>query len=411
MKSNGKKARQHSVNRPPRLIYLVLSGLIFLYAVIIKRQKIKSTLKEKIKPPFIIIGNHTSFYDFVYSIRAFYPQRINYVVARKYFHFPWLGGLLKLSRAIPKSLYQADLNSVIGMLHVLREGGIVGIFPEGQISTHGVTLENGDSTAKLIKKAGVPVVRILTGGAYLKDPPWAKFHRKGIIESKVDLILSREQIEASDIDTLAKVMDDSLFIDAFAWQRETGNLYNGKNLAHGLENILYICPRCHGEFTFLTAGDRIICDSCKLEAIYGNDAHLHWNEEAYFLHVGEWCLWQAEQEKNRIHGTVEYFITEPVELAMFKQSGRGTEPVGRGNWSASRKGYSYQGSLRGEAVQLFFPVSATRYFPFDAGQNFQIYDKNLLYEFRPENPVFCMKAANICDALAAGSNDTHTIST
>lgn len=401
MMKKRKKNGRCLVKRPSGVIYLFLAGLVALYAACFKRQKIETTIKGRIKPPFIIIGNHTSFYDFIYSIRAFYPQRINFVVARKYFHFPWLGGLLKSARAIPKSLYQPDMSSVIGMMDILRQGGIVGIYPEGQIATHGVTLENGDVTAKFIKKAGVPVVRILTEGAYLMDPPWGKTHRKGIIESKIDLILTREQIETLDIDTLAKLIDDSLFFDTFEWQRRTGNLYIGKNLAHGLENMLYICPKCHSEFTLFTECDRILCDRCKTEAAYGKDGHLHWKEEPYFLHIGKWCLWQVEQEKNRINESEDYFVTEPVELAMLRQAGKGIEVVGRGHWSASRKGYTYQGTLRDENTQLFFPAFATRYFPFDSGQNFQIYDKNLLYEFRPENPAFCMKAANICDALAS----------
>ncbi len=399
MKKSRKRER-YSFKRPPRVFYLLLAGLVALYAAFIKGQKIETTIKGKVEPPFIIIGNHTSFYDFVYSVRAFYPHRINFVVARKYFHFPWLGGLLKTAQAIPKSLYQPDMGSVMGMLDIIRQGGIVAIYPEGQIATHGVTLENGDATAKFIKKAGVPVARILTEGAYLMDPPWGKAHRSGAVESKVDLILTREQIETSDIATLAKIIDDSLSFDTFEWQRKTGNLYTGKNLAHGLENMLYICPHCRSEFTLYTEDDRIRCDRCKTETIYGKDGHLHWKEKPYFLHIGKWCLWQTEQEKNRILESADYLVTEPVELAMLKQAGKGIEAVGRGSWSASREGYTYQGTLRGESVKLFFPAFKTRYFPFDPGQNFQIYDKNLLYEFRPENPVFCAKAASICDGLS-----------
>jgi hypothetical protein len=38
---------------------------------------------------------------------------------------------------------------------------------------------------------------------------------------------------------------------------------------------------------------------------------------------------------------------------------------------------------------------------FDMRRNFQIYHQNELYEFRPRNPVWCMKIANICDGLFA----------
>ncbi len=84
---------------------------------------------------------------------------------------------------------------------------------------------------------------------------------------------------------------------------------------------------------------------------------------------------------------------------MLKPKGKGVRVAGRGVFTADRENYKYVGTLNGEPVDLAFPTAGTRYLPFDTGRNFQIYKNNLLYEFRPENPKWCMKIANICEVF------------
>ena len=86
---------------------------------------------------------------------------------------------------------------------------------------------------------------------------------------------------------------------------------------------------------------------------------------------------------------------------MLKRRGKGVEAVGRGLFSAHKDAYEYAGTLRGQEVRLRFAAAGVRCLPFDSGRNFQIYHQYELYEFRPENPAWCMKIANICEGLYA----------
>jgi hypothetical protein len=126
---------------------------------------------------------------------------------------------------------------------------------------------------------------------------------------------------------------------------------------------------------------------------------------APFRHIGGWLRWQREQEKAKIEAQLsennEFTACEPVELAMLKRRGKGIEAVGRGLFTACKDAYAYEGTLRGKEVRLRFAAAGVRCLPFDSGRNFQIYHQNELYEFRPRNPVWCMKIANICDGLFA----------
>ena len=394
-----RKRTKSGTRRPGRLVYIVLGGLLYVYAAAFKKHRVVNELPDWLKPPFLIVGNHSSFYDFVYTVRALYPQRISFVVARKYFHYAGLGWLMKTARAIPKSLFQTDTGTIMAMFNILRQGGVVGIFPEGQISISGRTDENAETLAKFVKRAGVPVVRILTGGAYFCNPPWSKNARRGRVESTVSLVLTKEQVKELSLDAVMDRISQSIDIDNFAWQDATGSLYRGKDLALGLENVLYICPRCHQEYTMTAQGSMIRCRNCGSGALYGENGHLRWSGESHFGHVGDWLRWQLAREKASVADNDEFTVSEPVDLAMLKSEGKGTEVVGRGLFTAERGTYVYDGTLRGQEVKLSFATAGIRRMPFDSGRNFQIYKNDLLYEFRPENPVWCMKIANICEGL------------
>lgn len=394
-----KRPTKYKVKRPSIILYVILGGLLSLYAAIFKKHKVASELPKGLKPPFIIVCNHTSFFDFVYSARAFYPKRVNFVVARKYFHFPGLHWVLKMAHAIPKSLYQADISTITSMFDIIKQGGIVGLYPEGQISIHGITIDIGEAIAKFIKKSGVPVVSLLTGGAYFTNPPWSKTSRKGTIESHIKLVLTKEQTKELSEDEIKDIIQQSIYIDNYEWQQARGYFYKGKNLAEGLENVLYRCPCCRKEYTITTEGNLIVCENCGIKAGFHEDGHLHWEYEKHFRHLGEWHTWQLEQEKMVVASDDKFTITEPVELAMLKTKGTGVEIVGKGLFTANRSAYIYTGTLHGQEVTLSYHTVGIRYLPFDTGRNFQIYDKNLLYEFRPANPKWCMKIANICECL------------
>jgi 1-acyl-sn-glycerol-3-phosphate acyltransferase len=401
VRMSGVKSGQRGVKRPSRVKYITLGGLVSLYAVVFKKHKLHFALPDALKPPYIIVGNHSSFFDFVYAVRAFYPERVNFVVARKYFYYSGLRWVMKAARAIPKSLFQRDLSTVITMFGVLKQGGVVGIFPEGQISINGISIDNGETIAKFVKRAGVPVVRLLTGGAYFGNPPWAKTARKGLVESRVDLVLTEEQVRELPVDEIMSRIRQSIFMNSYAWQESNGSAYRGKNLAHGLENILYICPSCAEEFTMSTEGNSIRCRNCGTEADFCEDGHLRWTNGSYFKHIGDWHNWQVEKERTEIAGKAAFCVSEPVELAMLKEAGKGVDVVGRGVFTADKEAYVYSGTLHGRDETLIFPTQGIRSLPFDTGRNFQIYKDDIFYEFRPDNPGWCMKIANICEGLHA----------
>ena len=399
---NSNKRRSNKIKRPTPWIYLPLVGLTNIYTRFVKQHKFygREAIKELVKEPLLVIGNHTSFYDFLYMARIFYPHRINFVVAAKYFRFRGLSLVFRLAQAIPKNLFSADIRTVSRSAAIIKQGGIVGIYPEGQISLGGITLPLPEGIGKLVKYLDVPVVAIKTLGGGFVDPPWSERHRRGIVESHVSIVLYKEQLQAMTSEAIDTALKDALAADPYQWVNENRNEYTGKELADGLTNLLYICPHCHGEFTLVTKANQLKCENCEMEVTLSGCGEFSWQTtQDYFKHLGEWYQWQHQYEEEVALADMNYSYTLPVELAMYRRKGDGIEAVGSGTMTIHRDQYIYKGGCRGEEVQMEFPLRIIRYVPFDGGRNFQIYTNNELHEFRPNPGVKSVKAALVGEAM------------
>lgn len=399
-----------NVKRPNTLLYRLFGLLFVLYAkcigqrVVYSKNGVRSKEAKKevkaLKPPYILIANHSFFLDFTLLATAQYPRRINFIVARKYFEYPILPFFLKIGQTIPKSLFQTDSQTIRLAFSVLAQGGILGLYPEGQIAIQGTANKPPESIAKLVKRAGVPVLAAKTTGAYLVKPTWAKYDRRGPVYTEFTLILSAEESRCLPLEEIERRTFAGINVDNFAAQRESGAMYKGKKRAEGLENILYLCPFCHAEFTLQTEGNYLKCANCGLTCEYGEDAHFHFCENAqYFMmkknktplpaHVGEWYDLQRKHEIN--HTSDKHFACHMATAV--KEGGQ----TGNGILTFTRSGYQY----RGTPSDRDFPASAFQYAPYDAGSNFQFYYQNKRYDFYPEDPRLNAKAAILTEALFA----------
>jgi 1-acyl-sn-glycerol-3-phosphate acyltransferase/DNA-directed RNA polymerase subunit RPC12/RpoP len=394
--------KANKMKRPSPWIYLPLVGLANIYTRLVKRHRFygEEAIKDLVKEPLLVIGNHTSFYDFLYMARILYPHRISFVVAAKYFRFHGLSLIFRLGRSIPKNLFSADIRTVARTISIIKQGGIVGIYPEGQISLGGITLPLPDGIGKLVKHLGVPVAMVKTYGAGFVDPPWSNHHRRGIVESHVSVVLSKAQVQTLPLEAIDEALKEALAANQYQWQAKNGYEYRGKELTAGLTNLLYICPNCHEEFTLVTAKEKISCTSCGMNITLRGSGHFKWeNTKPYFEHIGEWYEWEHQEEEKAVIEDENFSYTVPVELAMYRREGDGIEAVGSGTMTINREVYIYNGSFRGEATQMEFRTRTTRYVPFDGGRNFQIYADNELHEFRPDPGVKSVKAALIGETM------------
>ena len=377
------------MKRPNRFIYGFLNRVARIYTRLAKNHHFRNPSQIKVSSPAIIISNHTSFFDFLYVMWAFKNTPVNFVVARKYFETKPLSSLLKWGQTIPKSLFQADPLSVKQMLEVIKIGGVIGIFPEGQISITGVTLPFPQGIGKFVKKVQVPVYAVKTTGAYLKDPPWTNLKRKGRVESELLLALTSEDINHLTPNEIEDKLYKIIYTNPF-W--ESKHSFHGHNLAKGLENILYLCPKCHSEGQMMSEGNDLICQECGFHYYVQADGWLSFHEgktnidEAY-QNERNWELQQILKDSNFL-----FSLDVKVETVLDQRY----KIVSQGQLRISLDHIEY---LSHDAYQFNISTSLIRYVPFDAGRNFQIYLNNQLYQFIPSHNYLSTKATIIIEEL------------
>lgn len=356
------------MKRPSKLLYAPVTSLVVAMAAM-KGQRVKKY--DTIQGPAIVLSNHTSFYDFIFTVRAAYPHRINFMVAAKYFNDPLLGPILRAAHAIPKHLFQPDLAAVKSTFSVLKNKGIVGIFPEGQISPIGKTYVIDDNIAKLVKKSKVPVYVIKHHHAYFVNPPWSKKTFKGRIESTVKQIISAQECLDLSVADLQTKIQAALDYNASQYVKTDPISVKVKPI-DGLQYVLYRCPVC-GKHSLEANHKSLTCVDCQATLPFNADTTIG------TYRIDELYQQQIDDMQNRIQSTVHYTLTGSCTLEMFV--GNKVQTVGKGILTIDATQYVYRGTQQGKPVVLSFPTKAIPTLPADLGQNVQIYSNDELYQF------------------------------
>jgi len=250
------------------------------------------------------------------------------------------GKLIKhLVSPIPITKSSVDAETVKNIFSVLKQKGAVGIFPEGNKSFDGDVSKIKESTSKLIKKSGVPLVLYNIVGGYFSSPRWSKNKRKGEIRGFVKEILMPEQISSlTDKELYTKIVD-GLNVNAYREQEKLMIKYEGENKADNIEALLYYCPICHSFNTIYGEGDHIKCSKCNLDATYTDYGYI---ENAPFTRLDDWDAFQKEKltSLNLDQYSDEQIITEDE------------------NWEVQKKETKYKSNTLG----LFKTYITKKYF-------------------------------------------------
>ncbi len=133
----------------------------------------------------VLVCNHVSFVDAVLLMSAS-PRPIRFLMDHRIFRIPVLGWLFRLAKAIPiapqqenPAVYEAAWREAV---QVLKEGDLVGIFPEGGITRDGELQAFKGGIMKLLQQArdsGLPDVPVV---------PMALTHLWGSFFSRIELV-------------------------------------------------------------------------------------------------------------------------------------------------------------------------------------------------------------------------------
>lgn len=127
--------------------------------------------REKIPThgPAVLAANHQSFYDPV-MIGMLAPRHVMWLAWEYYYRMPVVGALMRLFGPVPVDVDAPAPTSLTSLLHALKRGDLVGIFPEGGRTPDGLPRRPRRGAAVLALRSGAPVVPITIAGAHAAWP-------------------------------------------------------------------------------------------------------------------------------------------------------------------------------------------------------------------------------------------------
>lgn len=247
------------------------------------------------KQNYLIICNHSCSLDPFMLGKSFF-RPIYFVASDDLLKNGFISKIMKHTVApIPIRKGTMDISSIRNCISIAKEGGTIGIFPEGNRTYSGEISYLGINLVKFIRKLDLPLIIYHIDGGYGLDPRWGKKSRRGKgSRGYVQRVLSKEELCSLKDEELLKIINTNLSQEISPSLR-----FKSKEKAEYLERVLFVCPKCHALETLVSEKNAIKCKCCSLEATYEEDLSFSSNEPSFkFKKVSQWMNYQKEYLKD-----------------------------------------------------------------------------------------------------------------
>ena len=347
------------------------------------------------KEPCLILMNHSSFTDMKLAYGIFYPRRFGIVTSVDAMS-GFLGKLMRFLGCTPTHKYITDLTLIRDIEYMLKKNKTsVLMYPEAGYSFDGTATALPRKLGVLMKRLGVPVVTVITQGAFARDPLYNMLQIRDVkVSAHVKCIASAEEVKTLTVAELDARLEESFSFDNFAWQRDNKVSIDVPFRADGLQRILYKCPHCGAENKMEGKGIRLTCHACgkKWEMDeYGQLAACEGETE--YAHIPDWYKWQRECVKQELeNGT--YRLDTPVDIAV-QVNLDGVCMIGEGHLTHDENGFRLTGG-EGKLEYIQSPLAShtlySDYYWYEIGDVIGIGDNEFSYFCFPKTEVSVTKA-------------------
>ncbi len=225
--------------------------------------------KEQGNRAYFVLMNHQTAFDQFFIGMAFRGP-VYYVASEDLFSKGWISSVIRyLVAPIPIKKQVTDVNAVMNCIRVAREGGTIGIAPEGNRTYSGKTEYMSSAIAPLAKKLKLPIALYRIEGGYGVHPRWSDGLRKGKMRGYVSRVIEPEEVAAMSNEELFAEIEKGLYVD----EGVADGIFRSAKRAEYLERAMYVCPFC-GLSTFESQGNQIECKKCQRKITYGEDKSL-----------------------------------------------------------------------------------------------------------------------------------------
>ncbi len=142
-----------------KVFYVVVKTLIGAYFKLFWRAEIIGMEKIPKTGGLLLASNHQSFAD-PPLVGCFLDRAIYYFAKEELFKYPVLGWIIRNVNAFPVKRFEHDIGAFKRAQHLLENGQIVLVFPEGRRNRSGLVGKAKSGVGMLAYKAKVPVVPV-----------------------------------------------------------------------------------------------------------------------------------------------------------------------------------------------------------------------------------------------------------
>ena len=298
---------------------------------------------EKIKgQPCLILMNHSSFIDLMMVSRIFYPRPYGIVCTSD--GFVGKEWLMRLLGCIPTQKFVSDVTLIRDMEYMLKgKKTSVLMYPEASYSFDGTATPLPRKMGVLLKKLGVPVVTVITQGAFARDPLYNCLQKRKVrTRADVTCLVTAEELKTKTVRELDEMLDAAFSFDNFAWQRDNNIEIKEPFRADGLERILYKCAHCGTEGKMAGKGITLTCGHCGKTWELDTLGRLQSAEgETEYPHIPDWYAWERAEVRKELEAG-SYRLETDVNIGMMVDF-KAIYMVGEGHLSHSSEGFRLTG--------------------------------------------------------------------
>lgn len=113
----------------------------------------------------IVYSNHTSNFDPM-VLGVLMPRKIHFMAKEELFRIPVFGSLIKSLGAFPVKRGKVDISAIKQSIRILKEGQVLGMFPEGTRGQSGELQSFAHGIAAIAVRAQSPVIPVAINGGY-----------------------------------------------------------------------------------------------------------------------------------------------------------------------------------------------------------------------------------------------------
>ena len=399
-KAINKKAPCHTNPWRPSLLFRVLIRLLSVFDLMSAKFTYEKIGMEKLskKEPCLIFMNHSSFIDLKIASKIFFPRPYQIVCTSDGFVGKNL--LMKVIGCIPTTKFVADTQLIRDMQYSVEKlKTSILMYPEASYSFDGTPTPLPKKLGGLIKRLNVPLVTIITSGAFSRNPLYneLQIRKKVKVSATVRCLLTKEQIAALSVEEIDEILEKEFTFDGFKWQRENKIEINEKFRADGLNRILYKCPHCLKEGKMIARGEEIYCEECGKRYFLTALGELECkNGKTQFSHIPDWFEWERQCVKKEIEDG-SYRIETDVNIGVLVDY-KAIYMVGEGRLCHTTEGFKLTG-CEGKLEYTQKPLSSyslyADYYWYEIDDVICIGTKNCLYYCFPKDKSVSVAKARL----------------